>query len=167
MGDENRPAPQDQVRQLYEDAEKRTAAAMEELVSREAFGELLARATENVMAVTKIGFDAMDTVVRNLRLAGRRDVARLGSQIARTEDKLELVLQEVERLRDELGTGQGRSRSAPSSSGRSSAARQPSARSSGGKGKGSSGGGGSQRSNGSRSRAKDSRSKDSGSKSSK
>lgn len=156
MSEDKPLAPQDQVRQLYEDAEKRTAAAMEDLVAGDAFGELLARATENVMAVTKIGFDAMDTVVRNLRLAGRRDVARIGSQIARTEDKLELVLQEVERLRDELGSGQGRSRSAPSSTGRSSAARKPKARSS--SGKRSSGGGGSQGSNGGGSRSKGSKS---------
>ena len=160
MGEENRLAPQDQMRQLYEEAEKRTAAAMEDLVAREAFGEMLARATENVMAVTKIGFDAMDTVVRNLRLAGRRDGARRGSQIARTEDKLELVLQEVERLRDELGSGQGRSRSASSNSARSSAARKPQARSSSSKSKGS-GGGSSQRSNGGRSSSKRSGSKSS------
>jgi hypothetical protein len=37
-------------------------------------------------------------VVRNLRIASRRDVANLARQLARTEDKLELLLQEVERL---------------------------------------------------------------------
>jgi hypothetical protein len=41
-------------------------------------------------------------MVRNMRLAGRADIARLGRQLARTEDKLETVLQEVERLQDEL-----------------------------------------------------------------
>ena len=35
--------PQDQVRQLTEDAEKRTAAAMEQLVHSNAFGELAHR----------------------------------------------------------------------------------------------------------------------------
>jgi hypothetical protein len=40
--------------------------------------------------------------VRNLRLAGRRDITALARQIARTEDKLELVLQEVERLQEQL-----------------------------------------------------------------
>jgi 5'-deoxynucleotidase YfbR-like HD superfamily hydrolase len=85
-----------------EEMEARTAKAAERLVSRDSFGELLARTTENAMAMTKIGFDAMDLVVRNLRLAGRRDVTNLGRQLARTEDKLEMVLQEVERLRQEL-----------------------------------------------------------------
>ena len=74
----------------------------ERLVQRDAFGELLAMATENVVALAKIGADVGDLAVRNLRLAGRRDVARLGQQLARTEDKLETVLQEVERLQDEL-----------------------------------------------------------------
>ena len=74
----------------------------EQVVQRNAFGELLAMATENVVALAKLGADAGDLTVRNLRLAGRRDIARLGQQLARTEDKLETVLQEVERLQDEL-----------------------------------------------------------------
>jgi hypothetical protein len=74
----------------------------ERLVQRRAFGELLAMATENVVALAKIGADVGDLMVRNMRLAGRSDIARLGRQLARTEDKLEIVLQEVERLQDEL-----------------------------------------------------------------
>jgi hypothetical protein len=97
-----RPDPTEEVRRLYEDAEKRTADAMEELVKRDAFGELLGRATENILAVTRIGNDVADLVVRNLRLAGRRDITALGRQLARTEDKLEKVLQEVERLQEQL-----------------------------------------------------------------
>ena len=97
-----RPDPTEEVRRLYEDAEKRTASAMEELVKRDAFGELLARATETVLALTRIGNDAADLVVRNLRLAGRRDITSLGRQLARTEDKLEQVLQEVERLQEQF-----------------------------------------------------------------
>ena len=70
-------------------AEKRTADAVEELVKSNAFGELLARSTENIMGLTRIGFDAADLVVRNLRLAGKPDITSLGRQLARTEDKLE------------------------------------------------------------------------------
>ncbi len=98
---EQRPTAEQQARRLYEDAEARTAAAMEQLVGRDAFGELLAKVTENVVALTKIGNDVVDLAVRNLRVASRRDIARLGQQLARTEDKLELVLQEVEALRGE------------------------------------------------------------------
>jgi hypothetical protein len=98
----DKPDPTEQVRSLYEDAEKRTANAMEEMVKRDAFGELLARATENILALTRIGNDAADLVVRNLRLAGRRDITSLGRQLARTEDKLEQVLQEVERLQEQV-----------------------------------------------------------------
>jgi hypothetical protein len=96
---EDRPTPDEEVRRLYEQAESRVAKAAERAVSRDSFGELLALATENVVALTRIGFDAMDLVWSNLRIAGRRDVTRLARQIGRTEDKLELVLQEVERLR--------------------------------------------------------------------
>lgn len=94
------PTPAEEARRLYEEAEARTARAMEAVVGRDAFGELLARVTENVLAVVKMGNDAADLVVRNLRIAGRRDITGLARQLARTEDKLELVLQEVERLRD-------------------------------------------------------------------
>jgi hypothetical protein len=99
---EDRPTPEEEARRLYEDAEARVAKAAERAVSRESFGELLAMATENVVALTRMGFDAMDLVWSNLRLAGRRDITRLARQIGRTEDKLEQVLQEVERLREQL-----------------------------------------------------------------
>src|SRR3954452_14998790 len=103
MGEDTRQRPDEQVRRLFGDAEKRSAAAMEELVHRDSFGELLARVTENVMGLTRIGFDVLDLTVRNLRLAGRADLTRLGRQLARNEDKLERVLQEVERLQDLVG----------------------------------------------------------------
>ena len=94
--------PTEEAQRLYEEAEKRTANAMEELVKRDAFGELLARTTENILALTRMGNDVADLVVRNLRLAGRRDVTSLARQLARTEDKLELVLQELERVQEQL-----------------------------------------------------------------
>jgi hypothetical protein len=94
--------PEEQVRALYERAESRTATGFERLVASDAFGELLARMTENVVGVTRIGFDVADLVVRNLRIAGRTDIARLGRSLARTEEKLERVLQEVADLRKEV-----------------------------------------------------------------
>ena len=99
---EDRPSPADEVQRLYNEAETQMARAMEDLVSRDSFGSLLVRMTENVMGVTQIATGAIDLVVRNLRVAGRPDVTRLARQIARTEDKLELVLQEVERLGEQL-----------------------------------------------------------------
>jgi hypothetical protein len=120
------------------EAEERTAKAVEEMVRSNAFGELLARATQNVVGLTKIGFDVLDLTVRNLRLAGKPDIARLGAQLGRTEDKLERVLQEVERLQEEVSakpssqasrsngssksrSSNGRSRARSSSNGRSRA----------------------------------------------
>ena len=99
---EDRPTPEQETRRLYEEAEARVAKAAERVVSRDSFGELLAMATENVVALTRMSFDALDLVWSNLRLAGRRDITRLGRQLGRTEDKLEQVLQEVERLRDQV-----------------------------------------------------------------
>ena len=99
---EDGPTPEQEARRLYEEAEARMAKAAERVVSRDSFGELLAMATENVVAITRMSFDALDLVWSNLRLAGRRDITRLARQVGRTEDKLELVLQEVERLRDQV-----------------------------------------------------------------
>lgn len=146
---EEQSSSESTVRRIYEDAEKQTANATEQLVQSNAFGELLARSTENVMGLTKIGFDTFDLVVRNLRLAGRRDVVQLGRQLARTEDKLERVLQEVEKLRDELNEERS---SSSSSSQRSTSNRSRST------GRGRSNGGAS---NGGRKRSTNSRAKSS------
>jgi hypothetical protein len=99
MAEAERPTPAEETKRLYEEAETRTARSFEQLVSRDSFGELLARVTENVVALTKLSSDFFDLVLRNLRLAGRQDVTRLARQLGRTEDKLELLLQEVEQLR--------------------------------------------------------------------
>jgi hypothetical protein len=116
------PTPEQEVRRLYEEAETRVAKAAERVVSRDSFGELLAMMTENVVALTRIGNEAMDLVLRNLRVASRQDINRLTRAVGRTEDKLEQVLQEVEELRDDLDSssnGTARSRSAGSSRGSS------------------------------------------------
>jgi hypothetical protein len=115
------PTPEQEVRRLYEDAETRVAKAAERVVSRDSFGELLAMLTENVVALTRIGNEGMDLVLRNLRVASRQDINRLTRALGRTEDKLEQVLQEVEELRDELSSpaksnGTSRSRSGGNSS---------------------------------------------------
>jgi hypothetical protein len=134
MPDRNEEAtrsPDEQVRALYEDMESRTAKAFEEAVSKPSFGALLARSAENVAALTRMGNDFADLVLRNLRIAGRADVTRLARQLHRTEDKLERVLQEVEQLRDELAhkeagrsTSSGNGRSTSAGRRRSSSAKQ-------------------------------------------
>ena len=116
MSDERRPSPAEQIKSLYEESESRTADAFEQLVKRDSFGELLARMTENVVGVTKIATDTFDLILRNLRLAGRQDITRLARQLARAEDKLELVLQEVEALREQVDSKQPARRSRSSSS---------------------------------------------------
>jgi hypothetical protein len=118
------PTPEQEVRRLYEEAESRVAKAAERVVARDSFGELLAMVTENAVAMTRIGNEAMDLVLRNLRIASRQDLNRLTRALGRTEDKLEQVLQEVERLREDLdanassnGTTRGESASGGSRSG--------------------------------------------------
>ncbi len=121
--DEAKRSPDEQVRALYEDIESRTAKAFEEAVSTPSFGGLLARSAENVAALTRMGGDLADLVLRNLRVAGRADITRLARQLHRNEDKLERVLQEVEQLRDEL-TRTDAEKSTSSGNGRSAATRR-------------------------------------------
>jgi hypothetical protein len=102
MADNGAQSAEGSIRALYEQAESQTANAMEEMVAKPSFGQLLAWSAENVAALTRIGADLADLTLRNLRLAGRADITRLARQLHRTEDKLERVLQEVEALRDEL-----------------------------------------------------------------
>jgi hypothetical protein len=111
------------------EVEERTAKAAEQIVHGDAFGELLARVTQNVMGLTKIGFDVLDLTVRNLRLAGRPDITRLGAQLARTEDKLERVLQEVESLQQQAAAAPSRQRSSSNGSSRSTKSRSTNGRS--------------------------------------
>ena len=128
------PTPDQEVRRLYEEAESRVAKAAERVVSRDSFGELLAMVTENVVALTRIGNEAMDLVLRNLRVASRQDINRLTRALGRTEDKLEQVLQEVEELRDELGDG-SRNGTSRSRSGGNTSREAGGGRSSGGAGR--------------------------------
>jgi hypothetical protein len=121
---EDRRSAADEVQRLYNEAETQMAQAMEDLVSRDSFGSLLVRMTENVMGVTQIATGAIDLVVRNLRIAGRPDVTRLARQIARTEDKLELVLQEVEQLAQRLEALQPPAESTGTNGGTTSARRR-------------------------------------------
>jgi hypothetical protein len=115
------PTPDQEVRRLYEEAETRMARAAERVVSRDSFGELLAMVTENTVALVRIGNEAMDLVLRNLRIASRQDINRLTRALGRTEDKLEQVLQEVEGLRDQIETSSnGRGSRAPAGGGGSS-----------------------------------------------
>lgn len=88
----------EQIARLYEQSEAAAAQAAERLVGTQGFAGLLGQLAENAAALTKVGTDVMDLVLRNLRVAGRRDVVRLARQLGRTEDKLERVLQEIEAL---------------------------------------------------------------------
>jgi ABC-type transporter Mla subunit MlaD len=107
--------PAEQVARLYEQAETQAAEASERLVGSGGFASLLGQLAENAAAVTKLGNDWMDLVLRNLRLASRRDLVRLSRQLGRTEDKLERVLQELEEVQDQLS--QGEANSSPSGRG--------------------------------------------------
>ncbi|HTP19441.1 MAG TPA: hypothetical protein VMJ65_07550 [Solirubrobacteraceae bacterium] len=108
-------SPEQQVRALYEEAESNTAKAFEALVNKPSFGQLLALSAENTAALTRIAFDGVDLLWRNLRLAGRADIVRLSKQLHRNEDKLERVLQEVEKLRDEVTRAREHDREAAAS----------------------------------------------------
>jgi hypothetical protein len=97
-----RTDPQADVRRLYEAAENELAKAAERAVDTEGFAGLMGMMTANVTALSRIATTTFDLGLRNLRIAGRRDIVRLGTQLNRTEDKLERVLAEIEGLRDEL-----------------------------------------------------------------
>jgi hypothetical protein len=97
--------PQAQTRRLYEAAEGELSRAAERAVDTEGFAELLGLMTGNVVAVTRIATETFDLFLRTFRVAGRRDIVRLATQLNRTEDKLERVLAELEALRDEVSRG--------------------------------------------------------------
>ncbi len=89
-------------RKAYEDAESAAAAAFEKAVASDVFGEVLAMTTTNAAALVRASNAALDRGVALLRLATTADVTRLAVQQNRTEDKLEALLQVVERLEERL-----------------------------------------------------------------
>ncbi len=120
--------PAEQIARLYEQAEAAAAQASERFVGSGGFVALLGQVAENAAALTKMSGDALDLAVRNMRVAGRRDVIRIEQQLARTEDKLERVLQEIEAVQDRIGDGAGEAAANANATG---AARSANARASG------------------------------------
>jgi hypothetical protein len=89
-------------RQYLDDVLAAASPGLEDVVNSKAFGHMLAQSAGNLVALHRLGNDALDLVIRNARLAGRSDVTSLHRQLSRNEDKLEMVLESVERLEDEL-----------------------------------------------------------------
>jgi hypothetical protein len=102
----DRPSPGLGLGSLFAEVESGLAQALERAVAGPSFAVLLGYFTENVIALSKIAADSADLAVSSLRIAGRRDVVRLERQLGRAEDKLEILLQELEGLRTELARGQ-------------------------------------------------------------
>jgi phytoene/squalene synthetase len=91
---------QDPFRAWYAAFEAQAAKTAETFVAGNSFAELMGLFASNAAALTRIGTEVCEQMVRNAGLAGRADLVRLGQQLARIEDKLERVLTEVEDLRD-------------------------------------------------------------------
>jgi len=86
----------------YEQLESRLSTAMDQLVATNGFAELFTTSATTVMALTRMVNGAIDRAARSTRLAARQDVTSLARQLARTEDKLERLLQAVEGIQDQL-----------------------------------------------------------------
>jgi phage shock protein A len=98
----DRITPGAAVYRAYEQFESQLSAAVDQLVATNGFADLLATSATTVMALTRIANDTVDRFVRSTRLAARQDVTGLARQLARTEDKLERLLQVTEELQDRL-----------------------------------------------------------------
>jgi hypothetical protein len=89
------------LRRVFAEAEGRMGDAMEQLVAGKAFAGILGQAAENAVALSTINAQVWDLVLRNLRVAGRGDIHRLGRRLNGIDDKLEMLLQELETLADD------------------------------------------------------------------
>ena len=91
-----------QFRKLIDEFLAAAAPPVEDVVNTKAYGEMLGQTLANLVALNRINSDVMDLAWRNLRIASRADIVSLHRQLARTEDKLEMVLEAVERLEEEV-----------------------------------------------------------------
>jgi hypothetical protein len=89
----------DALRRTLADAEGRMASSMEQVVASKGFSQILAQAAENAAALASINAEVWDMVLRNFRMVGRADIHRLGRRVNGLDDKLEMILQELESLR--------------------------------------------------------------------
>ena len=135
MADE--ATPLGQAYRAYEQLESRLSTALDQLVGSNGFADLLASSATNAMALTRLANGTVDQAVRATRLAARTDVTNLARQLARTEDKLERLLQAVEALQSRLDevapavAARGEVSSATSRSARASTSKPADASSSG------------------------------------
>lgn len=106
MADGTPTTPLAQAYRAYERFEGQLSAAMDQLVATNGFADLLATSATTVMALTRLANGTVDRFVRSTRLAARQDVTQLARQLARTEDKLERLLQAVEDLQGRLDAAQ-------------------------------------------------------------
>jgi hypothetical protein len=97
----------EQLRRALAGAESRMAAAMEQLVGGKGFSQLLGQAAENAAALTSINAELWDLFLRNVRVAGQADINRLGRTLNGIDDKLEVLLQELESLGEHRPAGNG------------------------------------------------------------
>lgn len=102
MADESDTKGQDPYRKFVDEFLAAASPGLEDVVNSESFGHMLAQTAGNLVAMQRVNNDVMDIMIRNARLAGRADVVALQRQLGRTEDKLESVLDAVERIEDAL-----------------------------------------------------------------
>lgn len=131
MADEAGATGAERLRGQFDDFLSTAAPGLEEVTTSKAFGTMLAQAVGNMVALHRIGNDVLDLAIRNARLAGRADVTSLHKQLARTENKLEHVLEVVERLEDELASERRRSAERQDGDGEAPASTRTARRSSG------------------------------------
>jgi BMFP domain-containing protein YqiC len=96
------PDPLAQAYAAYEQLEGKLSTAMDQLVATNGFAEIFTTTATTVMALMRTVNNGVDQAVRTTRLAARQDITGLARQLARTEDKLERLLQAVEQLEDRL-----------------------------------------------------------------
>jgi BMFP domain-containing protein YqiC len=101
--------PLAQAYAAYEQLEGRLSTAMDQLVATNGFAEIFTTSATNIMAIMRIVNGGVDQAVRATRLAVRQDITGLARQLARTEDKLERLLQAVEQLEERLAASEAAS----------------------------------------------------------
>ena len=96
------PDPYETWRQLYEANERAWTNALEQAMTSPEFNESSGKMLETMLAAQKSVRESMRTYLETMNVPTREDIARLGELVVGIEEKVDQVVDRLDRIEEEL-----------------------------------------------------------------